>query len=45
VASGLSCLQQAGVLTHIAKYLSSGVYFYALRAGGFEKTLRMVVVR
>jgi hypothetical protein len=25
--------------------LSSGVYFYTLRAGEFEKTLRMVVVR
>jgi hypothetical protein len=28
-----------------AKDLSSGVYFYTLRAGEFEKTLRMVVVR
>ena len=25
--------------------LPSGVYFYTLRAEGFEKTLRMVVVR
>ena len=25
--------------------LSSGVYFYTLKAGDFEKTLRMVVVR
>ena len=25
--------------------LSSGVYFYTLRAGDFAKTLRMVVVR
>jgi hypothetical protein len=25
--------------------LSSGVYFYTLKAGEFEKTLRMVVVR
>ena len=28
-----------------ASNLSSGVYFYTLRAGEFEKTLRMVVVR
>jgi hypothetical protein len=28
-----------------AEGLSSGVYIYMLRAGGFEKTLRMVVVR
>jgi hypothetical protein len=25
--------------------LSSGVYFYTLRAGEFEKTLRMMVMR
>jgi hypothetical protein len=28
-----------------ASNLSSGVYFYTLKAGDFEKTLRMVVVR
>ena len=28
-----------------AEDLSSGVYFYTLRAGEFQKTLRMVVVR
>ena len=28
-----------------AKDLSSGVYFYTLRAGEFEKTFRIVVVR
>ena len=28
-----------------AKDLSSGVYFYTLRAEDFEKTLRMVVAR
>ena len=28
-----------------AKDLSSGVNFYTLRAGEFEKTLRMMVVR
>ena len=28
-----------------ASNLSSGVYFYTLRADEFEKTLRMVVVR
>ena len=38
---------RAGIYAHVftASNLSSGVYFYVLRAGGFEKTLRMVVVR
>ena len=38
---------RAGIYAHVftASNLSSGVYFYELRAGGFEKTLRMVVVR
>jgi hypothetical protein len=38
---------RAGIYARVftASNLSSGVYFYTLRASEFEKTLRMVVVR
>jgi hypothetical protein len=47
IASLLNARQSAGSyeVEFNATNLSSGVYFYTLKADEFEKTLRMVVVR